>query len=86
MYRLEIKKSAKKELDSLPNQIFQKIDKTIFSLKNNPYPYPQPIKLKGEYKRRLRIGDYRVVYTVDEQQKIVTIFRVRHRKNVYRND
>ena len=86
MYRLEIKKSARKELDSLPNQIFQKIDKAILSLQNNPYPHPQSIKLKDDYKRRLRIGDYRVVYTVDEQQKVITIFRVRHRKEAYRND
>jgi mRNA interferase RelE/StbE len=84
MYSLEIKKPARKELDSMPDHIFLKIDKAILSLKKNPYPYPQSKELKGETKRRLRAGDYRVIYAVNEQQKIITIFRVRHRKDVYR--
>lgn len=84
MYKLAIKKSARKELDNLPDQIFLKVDKSILSLKENPFPYPQAKKLKGEDKCRLRIGDYRVVYSVDEDQKTITIYRVRHRKDVYR--
>jgi mRNA interferase RelE/StbE len=84
MYKLAIKKSARKELDNLPDQIFLKVDKSILSLKENPSPYPQAKKLKGENKCRLRIGDYRVVYSVDEDQKTITIYRVRHRKDVYR--
>ena len=84
MYKIDIKKSAKKELHDLPDNIFLKIDKAILSLKKSPSPYPQSKELKGENKRRLRVGDYRVVYTVDEQHKIITIFRIRHRKDVYR--
>lgn len=84
MYKLAIKKSARKELNSLPDPIFLAIDKGILSLIANPIPYPQSKALKGENKRRLRVGDYRVVYSVDERQKIITIFRVRHRKDVYR--
>jgi len=84
MYKLEIKKSALKELDALPDLVYLKIDEAVLSLKENPFPYPQSKRLKGEDKRRLRVGDYRVVYTVDEEGKIVTIFRVRHRKEVYR--
>jgi mRNA interferase RelE/StbE len=84
MYRLIIKKSARKELDSLPEEAFLKIDQSLLSLKENPFPYPQSKKLKGEDKCRLRVGDYRVVYSIDEEQKIITIFRIRHRKDVYR--
>jgi mRNA interferase RelE/StbE len=84
MYRLIIKKSARKELDSLPEEAFLKIDQSLLSLKENPCPYPQSKKLKGEDKCRLRVGDYRVVYSIDEEQKIITIFRIRHRKDVYR--
>lgn len=84
MYKLAIKKSARKELDSLPEQIFLKIDGSILLLKENSFPYPQAKKLKGEDKRRFKVGDYRVVYSIDEEQKIITIFRVRHRKDVYR--
>ena len=53
-------------------------------MKENPFPHPASKKLKGEDKRRLKAGDYRVVYTVDENDKVVTICRVRHRKDVYR--
>ncbi|MFI5294439.1 MAG: type II toxin-antitoxin system RelE/ParE family toxin [Thermodesulfovibrionales bacterium] len=84
MYKLAIKKSARKELDDLPDQDFLKIDKAIFSLRDNPYPYPQAKKLKGDERCRLPVGDYRVVYAVDESRKIITIYRVRHRRDVYR--
>ncbi len=84
MYNLIIKKSARKELDNIPNPFFLKIDEAILALKNNPCPYPQSKKLKGEDKHRLRVGDFRVVYTIDENQKIITIYRVRHRKDIYR--
>jgi len=84
MYRLAIKKSARKELDRLPDQIFPKIDNAILSLSENPFPYPQSKKLKGGETCRLRVGDYRVIYSVNEEQETITIFRVRHRKEVYR--
>ncbi|MEW6001891.1 MAG: type II toxin-antitoxin system RelE/ParE family toxin [Nitrospirota bacterium] len=84
MYRLAIKKSARKELDNLPDQIFLKVDKSILALKESPFPYPQAKRLKGEDRYRLRVGDYRVVYSVDEDQKTITLYRVRHRRDVYR--
>ncbi|MCC6325023.1 MAG: type II toxin-antitoxin system RelE/ParE family toxin [Candidatus Brocadia sp.] len=84
MYKLIIKKSARKELDNISNPFFLKIDEAILSLKNNPHPYPQSKKLKGDDKYRLRVGDFRVIYTVDEKQKIITIYRIRHRKDIYR--
>jgi len=71
-------------MDSISDPLFLKIDKAILSLRENPYPYPQAKKLKGENKFRLRVGAYRVVYTIDEKQKVITVYRVRHRKDVYR--
>lgn len=84
MYNLRIKKSARKEIDSLPDDVFLKIDKAILSLKNNPFPFPQSKALKGENTRRLKAGDYRIIYDVDDRQKEITIYRVRNRKDVYR--
>ncbi len=84
VYRLTYKKSVKKELDAISDHDFLKIDEAILSLKDKPFPHPQSKKLKGEDRYRLRVGDYRVVYMVDEKQKIITIYRVRHRKDVYR--
>ncbi|MDP2167252.1 MAG: type II toxin-antitoxin system RelE/ParE family toxin [Thermodesulfovibrionales bacterium] len=71
MYRLAVKKSARKELDGIPENQFLKIDCAIMSLKKEPYPYPQSRELKGKGKRRLRVGDYRVIYTVDEREKAI---------------
>jgi mRNA interferase RelE/StbE len=82
VYKLTYKKSVKKELDALPNSEFLKIDEAILSLKQAPFP--QSKKLKGENRHRLRVGNYRVVYVVDEKLKTITIYRVRHRKEVYR--
>ncbi len=84
MYKLILKRSARKELDNLPDSDFLKIDKALFSLQNNPRPFPQAKKLKGENKLRLRVGDYRVVYSVEDEGRKIVIYRVRHRKNVYR--
>ena len=84
MYSLQIKKSAKKELDNLPDDTFLKIDKAMLSLRKNPCPYPQSKELKGENTRRFRSGDYRVIYAVDDRQKMITVFRIRHRKDVYK--
>ena len=84
MYRITLKKSARKELDGLSDTDFLKVDKAILLLKEKPFPHPQSIQLKGEDKRRLRVGVYRVIYTVDESRKAVTVYRVRHRKDVYR--
>jgi mRNA-degrading endonuclease RelE of RelBE toxin-antitoxin system len=55
VYKLAIKKSAKKELNSLPDPIFLAIDKGILSLMTDPIPYPQSKALKGENKRRLHV-------------------------------
>ncbi|MEW6042303.1 MAG: type II toxin-antitoxin system RelE/ParE family toxin [Elusimicrobiota bacterium] len=56
----------------------------IESLAENPFPI-QSRKMKGsESSYRLRVGDYRVIYQVDTENKIVTIYHVRHRKDAYK--
>jgi mRNA interferase RelE/StbE len=69
VHKLTYKKSVKKELDSLPDSEFLKIDEAILSLKQEPFPYPQSKKRKGEDQYRLRVGHYRVVYVVDENRR-----------------
>ena len=82
-YSLEIKQSAQKELDALGDVLFGKIDKRILALVSNPRPTGCK-KLKG-YKDqwRIRIGDYRVIYIIDDTTKIVTVTHVAHRREVY---
>ena len=82
-YSLEIKPSAAKELDSLSDALFARIDRKIVALAENPRPHGCK-KLKG-YKDqwRVRVGDYRVVYTIDDTNLLVEVTRVRHRSEVY---
>lgn len=82
-YDLEIKLSAQKELDALDDALFNRVDRKIISLADNPRPAGCK-KLKG-YKDqwRLRVGDWRVVYIIDDAAKRVSITRVRHRREVY---
>jgi mRNA interferase RelE/StbE len=82
-YSLEIKQSAQKELDALDDALFTRIDRKILALADNPRPAGCK-KLKGYQDQwRVRIGDYRVVYTIDTTTKTVTVTHVAHRREVY---
>jgi mRNA interferase RelE/StbE len=82
-YTLEIKHSAQKELDALDDALFSRIDRKILVLANDPRPAGCK-KLKG-YKDqwRVRVGDWRVLYIIDDAAKLVTITRIAHRREVY---
>jgi mRNA interferase RelE/StbE len=82
-YSVAIKSSAQKELDALDDAVFRRIDRKILALAENPRPAGCK-KLKG-YKDqwRIRIGDWRVVYSIDDSAKRVSISRVAHRREVY---
>jgi mRNA interferase RelE/StbE len=70
-------------LDALDDTLFARIDRKILALADNPRPAGCR-KLKG-YKDqwRVRVGDWRVLYIVDDAAKLVTITRVAHRREVY---
>jgi mRNA interferase RelE/StbE len=82
-YQVVLKRSAEKELDSLQAKIRERINKRLLTLEENPRPSGIK-KLQGEESYRLRVGDYRVLYTVDDQLKKVVILAVGHRREVYR--
>lgn len=83
MYRIIIERKAAKETECLPNDAIQRITDAIKNLKLNPRPHGSK-KLRGEVGWRVRIGDYRILYTIDDSQKFITIYRVKHRKEAYR--
>ena len=82
-YSLEIKQSAQKELDALDDALFGRIDKRILALVSIPRPKGCK-KLKG-YKDqwRIRIGDYRVIYIINDSTKTVVVTHVANRREVY---
>ena len=85
-YKLVWYKAALKDCRFIPKDHLNRILQKVTALENNPQPF-QSQKLEGgtgkEY--RLRIGDYRVVYEIEGPSKTITIFAVRHRREVYRN-
>jgi mRNA interferase RelE/StbE len=82
-YGVEIKPSARRELEKLNNTLIARLAKKIKSLGTNPRPAGCR-KLRG-YKDfwRVRVGNYRVVYIIDDDAKMVSITRIAHRKEVY---
>ena len=83
-YRIEWKHSAIKELRKLPNEVISRVIVAIEDLATNPLP-SGVVKLAGaQYTYRIRIGDYRVIYTINEPVLLIEIVRVRHRREVYR--
>ncbi|MEK7282051.1 MAG: type II toxin-antitoxin system RelE/ParE family toxin [Chloroflexota bacterium] len=70
-------------MDKLPPPVHTRISRKILSLENNPRPRGTK-KLSGREEYRLRVGDYRVLYTIDDRNTVVIIFAVGHRREVYR--
>ena len=82
-YSLVIKKSAERELRALPKADVRRVTERIRGLAHNPRP-PGNEKLSGQERYRIRQGDYRIVYAVDDERRVVEIVKVGHRREVYR--
>jgi mRNA interferase RelE/StbE len=75
--------SAEKELKGLSAQLNARIVPRLENLADNPRP-PGCKKLQGGDKEwRIRVGSYRVVYTIDDEESLVEVTRIRHRREVY---
>lgn len=83
MYKIIVENRAQKDIRKLPGKIFEQVDSAIISFETNPRPYNSK-KLRGTDGWRIRIGDYRILYQIDDTNRIVAIYRVRHRREVYR--
>lgn len=82
-YRLEVKRSAAKEITDLPKADCQRVVAKIQLLASDPRPHGCE-KLSGAEKYRIRQGDYRILYEIDESAKSVIVVKVGNRKEVYR--
>jgi len=82
-YVVELKQSARKELERLPNAIIARIVAKLESLEENPRPAGCKKLKGGDDEYRVRVGEYRIVYLIDDRKVIVTITRIRHRRDVY---
>ena len=84
-YAVTLARSARKELEKLPVSVAQRIIEQMEILMKNPRPV-RAIKLQGNRSLwRLRVGDYRVLYSIDDSARLVDVSAVRHRRDVYRD-
>ena len=83
-YSVVFTRSARKELEHLPEAIQTRVVSQIEQLSSDPRP-TGIWKLVGSGPlRRLRVGEYRVIYAVHDERKLVDIICIRHRKDAYR--
>jgi mRNA interferase RelE/StbE len=84
MYRVLLERAAEKDLNRLSSEIHERVITAIRGLASDPRP-PGCRKLSGgKHDWRIRVGDYRVVYEIADEIRIVRVNRVRHRREVYR--
>ena len=81
-YNLLIKPSAAKELENLPAKLRQKIARKIQALAGDPRHHGSE-KLSGEDLYRIRQGDYRIVYGIEDKAPAIVVIRIGHRRDVY---
>lgn len=82
-YELRFKASVAKDLKGLPKADIRRILTKIESLREDPRPAGSE-KLSGDEKYRIRQGDYRILYSIYDEQVIVEVVKIGHRKDVYR--
>ena len=84
MYRVLLERAAERDLARLSSEVHDRVIAVIQALATNPRP-PGCRKLAGgKNDWRIRVGDYRVVYEIADEIRIVRVNRVRHRREVYR--
>ncbi len=84
-YSIEFLRTALKELSKLPKDIQQRIAEKIEELKTNPCPPGVKALKNGNGRLRLRVGDYRIIYRIEEDRLVIVIVKVGHRKSIYKS-
>ena len=82
-YRVEVATRARRDLERLAPSILGRIHQVLTALGEDPRPTGSQ-KLVGLAAYRIRVGDHRVIYEIDDGARIVVVVRVRHRREVYR--
>ncbi len=84
MYEILLARQAERDLRRLPAEIFQRVVRDLKELTQNPRP-PGCRKLTGSQNDyRVRVGDYRILYEINDEDRKVQVLRVGHRRDVYR--
>ena len=81
-YEVHLDRSAEKEIARFPDAVHSRIADKILSLENNPRPVGIK-KLSGRDEYRVRVGDYRILFTIDDKNSVVHVSAVGHRREIY---
>ena len=82
-YSVQVKPSARKELEALPDNMLARVFQRMEALRSEPRP-ARCKKPKGHKDQwRVRVGDWRVVYIIDDAAKLISITRIAHRREAY---
>jgi mRNA interferase RelE/StbE len=84
LYQIEFSRQADRQFRNLPSQIQQRLKSRIDSLSSAPRPHGSE-KLSGvDQLYRIRVGDYRIIYAVEDNRLLVLVVKIGHRREVYR--
>ena len=83
-YEVRLTPPAQKDLDGFRGELLKRFENVISGLYENPRPHNSKKLSGGGARWRIRTGDYRILYEIDDSQKTVKVFRIAHRKEVYR--
>lgn len=83
-YRLVLAAGVSKRLSALDSRTLRRIEIALDFLVENPRP-PKSKKLVGRVGYRIRVGDYRILYEVKDQEIVVLVFRIAHRREAYKD-
>ena len=84
MYEVLLERAAERALKQLPKRDFERVIVAIRALASNPRPSGCRKLVGGEGEWRLRVGDHRVLYEIDDAAHVVRVLLVRHRREAYR--
>ena len=82
-YRGEVATRARRDLERLAPALVERLGQALMALRDDPRPRSGE-KLVGIDAYRVRVGDYRVIYDIDDRTRVVIVSRIRHRREVYR--
>ncbi|OAV68885.1 Toxin RelG [Bacteroidales bacterium Barb6] len=84
MYKVIFSRKAEKTLNKLPNDYYRLVKKHVSSLEQNPRPFGYCKLFGSDNKYRIRIGDYRVIYSIKDDILTVKVIEIDHRSNIYK--
>ena len=84
LYNVKLMPQAQKDLDGFSGTHLARFEKAIIGLYDEPRPHNSKKLSGGGSRLRIRVGNYRILYEIDDSQKVVKIYRIAHRKEVYR--